>query len=341
MTDASGDRHYRRGVVLGLTLAETFLLLLFVLLLVLSLGLIREIEQHDEAQKQQAELEKRFEEKVASLTEQLDSLAGSSNPEREYSDTFSELLFQRDRLQKEADAVQEKTDELQERNDQAEKQLQEKTDQLKDYQAIERALEGTGAEDYSPGQIAKALEGTEETLALKDAIEGAGFPTDPDRLAKALQEKGQELDAAVEGQEASKQRLDYFKRTHGLSNELPSCWIHPETKQAEYIFDAALRSDGLMLHERIIPHREAEKKQLPMTNIRYQLMMDRKTFETAVLSLWKWSEANECRFHVRVFDYTGPREKLRYKESLKTVENFFYKYSVQDNTTTRPGQVGH
>ena len=335
--------HYRRGIVLGLTLAETFLLLLFVLLLTISLIRADQIRQNADAQgkieipreqfeKVQSENEELKEEFVAlsDLIEQLNNPANPSDPKRSYTDAFNELRRDRKQteqknsaLQEENAILQKKIDELQEENTQAKKELQEKTDKLSIYQENEQTQEGS---ETKQGQLEKILR-------------KSGLPTNPTELEKVL-----------ERSETKQTRLENALKKEGaggISDEPPSCWIKKviekgvETEQNEYIFDITLQSEGLKIYERKIPSRNEDKKKLPMDRIDYEKMMRQENFVTSTKPFLEWGIKNDCRFYVRVFDYTGEQEKLRYKDLLQTVEHSFYKYSIRDNTTTRPGQVGH
>lgn len=193
--------------------------------------------------------------------------------------------------------------------------------------------------DSQKDQIKKLNEAGDKNRAIADAVKDTGLPSDPEKLTEALTDLRELEMLAIQaiGEKAeAEQRLQYFIRRAGLSNELPPCWI--TSGSAEYIFDITLGSGGMTVHPRPPEHRKMEMADLPLDGVRYEKPIDVRTFRKMFRPLNDWSEKQQCKFFVRAFDRTEPHEKVLFKRLLLTTEGFFYKYLVKD-PSIRPGDI--
>ena len=234
---------YRKGLLLGLTLAEIILLLIFILLLVLSINILKKEEENKELHSQ---LEQTKEELII-LQEKIVALTGSQEKANKFDDLFNELVLVR------------KTNENQKREIVA---LKEKTEVLEE-------------------------------------IKKAGV--DPQEVKKLVEEKKQlerDLLSATGQVKNIRQKLTSL----GKGTEMPACWANPNTGKTEYIFDVALTSTGLIIHDNKLPHRVEDKKLLPLKDISYDSNVLPASFLSQTKSIFKWSLDKECRFFVKAFE---------------------------------------
>ncbi len=323
------DRFYRRGLILGLTMAEIMILIVFLLLLLLSIFLQRKENEISKLEDQFVEKEETFQE-LQEKYDQLRERFGDNN----FDDLFSELILARkgsDKLKAHVAALEEKVERIEETNE----ELVKKIEIYRDIKALVRES-GVTAEELR--QVLREAERQESLVAM---LAENGFPVeDSEALKRRLADANAALEAVSKrGDENAtlKERLEYFKRWGGRSNQMPPCWIHPVSKKSEYIFDIALTSSGLKVYDRKLKHRREDQAKLPVQNITFLARVPPKRFQDETLPLFEWSKANECRFYVRVFDQTGRTEKLIYKRHLEAVEGHFYKLEVKD-PGIRPGE---
>ena len=289
------DRFYRRGLVLGLTMAETVILVLFILLLLLGLFIERTNREMRQLASENEELRKR-----QALVDRFPS------EETRIDDLFDELVL-----------------------------LREDNGRLK-----QSVLALTQKSNLVEGDLAR-IEAEHEALVA--ALEESGFPTsDLEALKAKIKDAGSAAAILAEAEKENATLKDYVaywqRRAGGRSNELPPCWLHPETKKVEYIFDVELVSGGVIVHDRDLAHRREDKAGLPIGSVQFEVILGGPAFLGQTRGLFDVSEERECRFFVRVFDHTGPTEKEIYKKHLSIVEQHFYKYEVRD-PNVRPGTV--
>lgn len=326
---------YRRGLVLGFTLAEIITLIIFCLLLALTARLLQErriaetLRQENAAQLVELSL----------MREKLQQFAASKTP---LDDLFRELVLLRekaaelDRLKAEAAALAEKA---------------------RQWERVEQALAGRLPPGASAEAIARQLAlDARLGAALRAALREAGFPHPTpeqlDAVAAAIEEAlgstladadglppAEAVRAALAGRTALatenatlKRQLGNLEealRRVGPGTEMPPCWRDEKTGRPEYIFDVALTPSGMIVRDRALPHRAAEQAQLPIAMTFLRAVPWQQFLEEA-LPLFQWSVENKCRFFVRAFDLTAPNEKTEYKAMMRRLEMRFYKLELLD-----------
>jgi hypothetical protein len=127
----------------------------------------------------------------------------------------------------------------------------------------------------------------------------------------------------LESTRAQLQECLMTKLGNGL--EHPACWANPQGKP-EYIFDVALQSSSITVHDNAIPHRADDQARLPLAGLRFDEELTNAEFLTATRPLFLESERQQCRFFVQIFDRTAADEKATYKRQLRTVGQHFYYY---------------
>jgi cell shape-determining protein MreC len=328
------DRFYRRGMVLGLTLAEVMLLLLFILLLALSALFERELQVTESLRQELANRTSQ----IQLIIDKLEKLAKTDNADQSFEDTFRELIVasgENVNLKKQVAALTEDKQKLSQENERLKQAVA-------DIHDIQETLRQSLGKNVSTKQMAEALAEAQQNGEIAQAVEEAGLPKNPEGLRETLKNLAaaqDELHGLAQANKELKDQVGYFKRlSGGKSNEMPPCWIHPETKRSEYIFDVVLGSDGLIVYDRDLPHRRAERAELPLSKIIYEQPLLPEEFLASTRALFELSEERECRFYVRVFDRTSATEKAIYKQRLDTVEGHFYKRVVRDGAV-KPGSA--
>lgn len=321
---ASQNANYRRGLVLGLTVAEAMILILFALLLALSILIARRNEeiQRIERSAEQAR------ERLAALEEIVERSGGE---EMLKSDVFTELV----RVRAELDQAR------REAADAA--ALRERVSQL---ESVAKALDnasGTDAETIaelaSAGEALKSNLPSEMSLEqakalLPSALELADAVTKSDQSGQSAT-TAEKLDrlsnlakenADITGRMANLQRR---LENAGLGNELPPCWATEEGR-VEYLFDIGLSGEGLVVKDYSGSNRLEDRDALPVPPALFDRPLSDNEFLSITRPLFESSEAKECRHFVRVYDLTGANQKQLYKNRLWTVEAHFYKYEMRN-----------
>ncbi len=320
---ASDERSYRRGLVLGFTMAEIFILVLFALLLIWMIG----VAKQRAVERQARELKDR----IAVLEAEGAHILGSKDAANRFDDLFRELQIVRENLA------------ASERKAQA---LEEAARTLRDLGAE------VGAAGGAPTEIARLVRerlDIAQRLITAAAKSGLGSRTDPDskeavattvsallQIQEALHRAG--LSSTDVGKTV-KELLAKFRETEGrLGNaerrlqevshgtEWPACWADATTGRPEYIFDVALKSASIVVRDNALPHRRERQAMLPIQGMRFETDLTTPEFRMMTAELFKWSERERCRFFVRAFDLTQAHEKAAYKVDLRTVGEHFYYY---------------
>lgn len=125
----------------------------------------------------------------------------------------------------------------------------------------------------------------------------------------------------------------------GRGVDWPPCWPDKDGRASEFIFKVDLTNEGIYLYDSAPAHRGEEKKLLPMSGIVYSKPRSTSQFQNETAPLYDWSQSNECRFYVVIYDKTGADQKALFKKLLSTVEGAFYKKLIQSKTTVNNVRV--
>ncbi len=370
---AIGDQAagYRRGLVLGRTVAEVALLVIFVLLLVLGTVLKRKSEELEKLREDVAALgplQRRLQEEAGrrelDVEKLLRDLQRAGEVERRLGEVEDELRLLRDQEKALRDSL---PADLKDRPlPEAVRVLVFLRDQVR-RTGVEDPLQ-LASENRDLAERVKVLEADAKRLKeLMRILSDVGAPSDPESLKSTLKQarileqeaakararaamanaRAEETEAKLAAaqekaaelasrQSRLKRELDNLRgqmanlqqqASGGRGLDHPPCWATPSGR-AEYIFDVALTPQGLIVHERELPHRAADRAELPLAGLPLDSEMTPEEFLVATRPLFDWSVNNSCRFVVRAFDMTGPTEKAIYKRHMRILEERFYKYEV-------------
>ncbi len=315
MTPPPGQRRssFPRGLVLGLTMAETAILIIFVLLLALTALLGREADRRRDAEQELA----RFQEIRSVLVERgiepeavLETIRNHAT-DRVDADNWRELVRRvaAQVTSPSPEAIASRLDEAAEALD-----LHGALDDLLDEAGIESTPEGL----RELAEIAQA--GLAADLTAKDVRDAIASHR---ALQDSLRERGEAATPqAVQNLVADAQRWREQDRGGGGSDH-PSCWYDADDTVA-YLFDVALTDEGFILRPARAPQHDAKRASLPLAPIRTGQLLTPAQFREQTRDLFDRSVADGCRFFVRAFDLTAADQKV-YKDRMRALESRFYK----------------
>jgi hypothetical protein len=316
------DEQYRRGVVLGLTMAEVTILLLFCLLMTMLLTLqVRE---------------KRIKELIAvnegvsfvvsqSVLNEVVKQFGDVQGQAEIDETFQVLLADAEKNAKVAEAIKNSNIQIDKDNE------NEAVDLVAVSNAAQKVVKSSQQPANNATEIIAGLERV-ENVARESAKSGA--------LHDLATEKGRQAAKAAmasdicalqypDERQQEECRKKVVEIAGGKGLEFQSCWWDKTTVpwRTKNIYEVALTDGGYILREAdpgVEEYRVQRATQLPVGAISLNTELDEAVFLGQTLALRQWSEQNNCRFFVRVFDETGPNEKTIYKKRSDVLEQRFY-----------------
>ena len=110
----------------------------------------------------------------------------------------------------------------------------------------------------------------------------------------------------------------------GSGTDHPSCWYDADNSVA-YLFDVALTNDGFVLRTASAPQHRDRRASLPLADVVTDRTLSAEQFLAQTRPVFQWSVGEDCRFFVRAFDLTGVDQKELYKTRMRTLESHFYK----------------
>ncbi|HTQ12536.1 MAG TPA: hypothetical protein VMH86_01570 [Rhizomicrobium sp.] len=336
-TANADDSEYRRGVVLGLTMAEVTILLLFCLLLA-SLAVL------SRASNQIAELKKQHQPQTltvsASTAKVLEAEYGAIRSHTDIDEDFDKLF-----------AAKREDDQIRAVLASAGLSSNPKHDvpqAIQDIVKVSVAGRTLASEmkmsSATPEDTIKAINMARQIVkpvADAGALPNSDAATDPSSertsLARVL--------CADQGSD-EKRYAECVKKiidtSGGKGLEFQSCWWDKTTSpwKTKNIYDVILTDSGFVVRD-LDPgtdeYRSQKQNTLPVAGIKIGVEVDETSFLAETLPLRLWSDQNKCRFYVRVIDQTGPSSKEIYKARLSALEDRFYK-NVARKLTLLEGQ---
>lgn len=310
------ESSYRRGTVFGLTVAEIFILLIFLILLAL-LGLTnhwrgkeKEYENERIGREQLLDewrdiIEFRRPDEIRTLIRAVPELEGENEDLRGENTTLSR---DKEKLREERDALRMERDQLQEQLELPERDTDPKQNEV---QALQEELDALRT----------------ERDGLQDQLETTRRDADGARKElRILRQKGED----------------------------PPCWY--ETVDAEggrtrekphYLFDVAVYDEAIVVLRRPAPAGRAEDddgppyaeeaRDLGLDQIPYDTRLGDVQVKEVMSSIHARAEAGEvrsysCKFFVSVWDKTSPDAKARWKQAhLDVLQGLFGTYVVRED----------
>ena len=322
---------YRQGAVLGLTIAEIFILLTF-LLLIATLGLVQSEDSPPEPDTTNTPQVWEQSDEIETLTEQVRKAQKEAEEMRKAQEqTEQELIAaeqERDQAQKEA----EETRKAQEQAEQERIAAEQERDQ-----AQKEAEETRKAQEQTEQELIAAEQ--ERDQAQKEAEE----------TRKAQEQAEQERIAAEQERDQARDDLEVQR----LKGNNPPCWYkvvsagNGKTREKPYYaFNVAIHKDSIELAPRLPPPGGAsddgggvyadEWKRLQIEKLPYGQALNEDEFIEAVSGLVaqgrnRQVRTYECVFSVMVWDKTPDHAKKRWKDAHdRIIEGLFSAYTVQD-----------
>ena len=305
---------YRQGAVLGLTIAEIFILLVFLLLLV---ALVALSERWNEEKK-------REEEKLAVLQPDNKTDKPFITPEE-----IETLIARADAAERERDRYRDDLAQEKQRLEETEKTLD---NALQERASIETVVKNIRAQ-------ATATERERDRYKKSLAREKQWSKKTRKELENALQEK---KDAET--------ALDVFRR----KGENPPCWYETVTtreektrEKAHYLLNVAVFDEGLVMAPIPAPPGAAkddngppyakEAEQLGVAGLPYGKILSDQEFTKHLKPLFEKGKQSiirtyPCIFSVRVWDNTSFGAKARWKQAHdRVLEGMFGTYEVRND----------
>jgi hypothetical protein len=312
------EREHRRGLVLGLTLAEVLMLLLFLILLALSARLAaanKEIGEYVQY-KQTAE---RFEPLLRHL---------KATGELAISDVHK-LLEQLGRL----DQIERRSAEVQQENSEMRSQLSTLnslgSDAVKKLRDVDTIVKGAARINPNdpPAVLRKGV----------TILERLGPDIDVDQITSALGEQKifkDKLASLEHERDRVRQQRDNLMRSSGKGTTYPSCWTTEDGK-TEYMFDVTIQDPGLVVSN-ASPHRSKDDAWAHVGDFSRGKVIHESEFQRATSRLFQWSQQNNCRFFSIIRDETGETSKARYIRLRNVVETHFYPLHLKGKRVPPP-----
>jgi hypothetical protein len=308
---ARDDKQFRRGVVLGLTMAEALLLLIFLLMLILGVRLKTQSTHIADLEKQRDEARST----LVAMQPVFDKLAKSEKFDitKDYVRMQQQLADANARLKDAAlsvDLVHQVASLAP-----ADATPEEMTKALLNEAAIGRQVLDAAqrfAPDLPPEQAVAALV---NAATIGQSLKGGGTP---DELLAAAGTCKADLQSCKNQTTYLNTRLN--ANTGGF--DLPPCWVDTKGK-IQYIFDASLTDDGIYVENKTVAGREEDQEKLPLARAVYGEPLGPGDFASAFSPLLRWSNEHGCRFYVRLYDDMRDSDRAAYKELRGTVEGYF------------------
>ena len=320
-------RSYRRGLVLGLTLAEIFLLLLFLLLAIFSYLLSLEedkwvsLKSIINKQDLPSDTVKNIEESILIMSDSYENYNALSEQFENPAETAKKIVA---------------------------------------YNKIKKELKKRGVNIDNPNELnTKLIAMSESEEISKKYKDICGDIDSLEVLLDALHDNKTALDVIDSCPVTNKQAFDKsmpttlsdadaminrLRRTNAsLSNKLkditggrglvyPPCWSKPQNpNRPAYIYNVSIFDEGINV--KIGDNRAGQDlSPLKINGVEppFETIISGQEFTRKTKGLYNWSVGNECRFFVRLSDKTSATNKLGYKQYLSVVENHFYKYLTKN-----------
>lgn len=362
----------RRGLLLGLTLSEIMMIILFALLLLFGAIFL----EQDEDRRRISQLEQTLanleialaESKAASdLVPPLrDTLRQYGIAQQQIEDLLKELKIV-ERLREDIRLLKEEVTTLapvaeqqgRQRLEQAQTELRSKETELATTERrlmnlnreladiarkkadAARLAEAMAEAGISPSQARQADQSLGALRTVMDDLRQrlAKTGTPPDKIDAIIDKAGKDWGTVARDNKTLGEQKKYWENKwatdvgNGKKGVTP-CWA-PEGV-IEYIYDVALYDDGMIVRKNDGQKWAEEGAAIDpyVRDITLMQLIPQNEFMTQTKSLFNYSNTKErdCRFFVRLFDETSVTAKLTYQQRRRAVESHFF---ILDMKNTR------
>ena len=335
------DRVYRRGLVLGLTVAELFLLLLFLLLLILA-GL--SIGWKDEFAKLESELE--------TTKDQLIVLEELKRQLREYGvtpDKIETLLKRTERLvtlDKEVAQLKPLAELGRKFAEAAKKAELDSRELVEEPEALIETLQNAKvAQQLRDEQEKLQAENDQLKREQKDSQNAIRSLASLNKIAQQLRDEQEKLQA--ENDQLKREQKNSQNAIRSLANSKgidPSCWFTKSANRSgkEYekqvpLFDVAVFDNHFLVRDiPALPEYVIEKLALPVGDVKFMTPLTNSEFRNMMMPIRRMGKEERkvreysCVFYVRVWDETSAGAKERWKNATEgVIGSVFYRDTVK------------
>ena len=314
------DVSYRRGLVLGLTMAEVMILVLFCLLLT-ALYLLKSKEDKIKALtgKNGSEVYLVSRPILREVRQQFANV----QTQQDLDDAFQKLLLANDAVAQITTSSDNNTLPFPS-SDSPKKRI---NDLVQVTNTAKDIVGSSGRPTNSIVDIQNGLDGAIKDHKILDRwhqLHGSGAPSAKTAIAGEL---------CADQYSTEKQRDECVRKIVDLAGgkglELASCWWDKTVApwKTKDIFDVAITENGFIIRS-LDPATEEyrqQKQKLPLQDLELNTELTEVKFLSQTAALLAWSNANKCRFFVRLYDQTGPQAKMLYQARVDAVEKRFYK----------------
>lgn len=301
MNQQHKEKYYRRGLLLGLTLAESFLLIVFILLLIFTTMLISK----EKSIKTLTSTVEDLNNKITDYKLISQAIASQSNNPSKFEDDFKKLTIKLKEL-KSQDELKSKLVELTQSNKQSREFLDKMQKKFSDKMP-----------EVNESNIIPILD------SLLSSLDPGKTDTKGVSLTSLITEKDNKI-SNLYGQLKNLQLK--VEKTKGLGKgaSYPPCWAEETTGNPEYIFDVYITENGLLLKNTCPENRKVDFESLPVSDLKFDSNVSSLEFQKQSTPLFQYSAKNDCRFFVRLIDSSGNITKDFYKKNRDAVESLFY-----------------
>lgn len=298
--------------IVGLSITEILLIIIFGLVLVAQLFNQRVLEEQAKAENlKNATIAAK---QLDKIVDDLNKLTGKSPTDERSSPQLSERIS---RLGKDISQVNREIRDLIETSARQDQSLPDVWTELVRTMKSVRAL---GAEeqmllDRAADVVEEYRRMKSERVSLAKRLEGSGFQSIEDIVIKLS--------------EVNRQNKFLKSEIRSVRNELNErgfgkqpCWTD-ELGQIQYLMEVQIE-EGSLVTNTIIPDERAEDlEELPLRKEWLDQRFSFPDFKTAFRPIFKHSMENDCRFYVQMVD-TGAETKEGYKSARRAIESRFF-----------------
>ena len=342
----------RRGLLLGLTLAEIMMIILFALLLLF--GVVFSEQEQEKERHRQLDADSALAQSALAVVDYLVSAAATAGIGSTEVDDLMKELKQLESLSAELAALGDKDSNLTpaQSADVAEKRKDLERRQVVLTKAVDeraRKMQAAIAERQPIAQVAqklandgvtpeKATEAVSHMAAqssvmsdLRQRLEAAKVPgAKIDSILDAAQK--QWADTAMDNRNLSEQSLYWKTRWESVAGNagrgVTPCWA--TGGKVDFIYDIAVTDEGMVLRFNNPPQWAEDYARLPVERIALASLLTQGQFMDMTRPLFEYSEVKNCRFFVRLFDETSEFAKKIYQQRRRAVEGHFYIDDMKD-----------
>ena len=328
------DKPYRRGLILGLSLAELFLILLFLLLLA-SIGLTSLVE----------------EQKII-IIEEKKVIQEENNKLRDELNVMKKLLggeITITELQKlVSDAAM--VNKTKEDNERLNKKNKELTDQINAFKDIKKILDEQNIDEKELNELVKNNKEYLDVIAENNKLKDQKKNLNNEIKTLKNELNSQKVMNSILEEKLKNKNEEFIKVSEQLDRltdkgRAPPCWFvvvddktEPTGKRQKdvKIFDIKKDDNGFFVrkhnNEKIKQINYGNRENLPKFNISdFDIKLTKGEFIQKFKRFFdvgnnKMIHPYKCVFMVDVYDATSVNNKIGYKNSLRTIENIFMKY---------------